>query len=66
MTDVGGWLTVFKGAPNAALAKELALYLLDPANFEPIAEVSGGLFLPAYQDLWTDDLLAVDPKLRRA
>ena len=61
VTDVGGWLTIFKGAPNAALAKELALELLGAEVFDPIARASGGLFLPAYQDLWTDDLLAVDP-----
>ena len=58
---VGGWLTIFKGAPNAALAKELALHLLDPAVFNPIVEVSGGLFLPAYEDLWTEDLISIDP-----
>lgn len=58
---VGGWLTIFKDAPNAALAKELALYLLDPEVFNPIVAVSSGLFLPAYEDLWTEDLLALDP-----
>ena len=31
--NVGGWLTIFKGAPNVDLAKKLALDLLDPANF---------------------------------
>ncbi len=61
VVDVGGWLTIFRGAPNAALAKELALRLLSPEVFDPIAQVSGGLFLPAFQDLWTDELLAVDP-----
>lgn len=61
VTDVGGWLTIFKGAPNAELAKKLALYLLAPENFNPIAEVGGGLFLPAYEDLWTEELLAIDP-----
>ena len=45
---VGGWLTIFKGAPNADLAKELALDLLDPANFNRMSEVAGGLFMPAY------------------
>lgn len=59
--SVLGWLTIFKGAPNVELAKELALHLLDPANFMPMAEVGGGLFMPAYNDLWTDDLLAIDP-----
>jgi multiple sugar transport system substrate-binding protein len=62
-TESGGnsWLTIFKGSPNIDAAKELALYLLDPANFTPLASVGGGLFLPAYEDLWTEDLLAADP-----
>ena len=56
-----GWLTIFKGAPNAALAKKLALDLLDPANFGQMSKVAGGLFNPAYENLWTPELLAVDP-----
>ena len=58
---VGGWLTIFKGAPNVELAKELALQLLDPAVFTPMSSVAGGLFMPAYQSLWTPELLAADP-----
>jgi multiple sugar transport system substrate-binding protein len=61
--NVGGWMTVFKGAPNAALAKELALNLLDPANFGKISALGGVLFTPAYANLWTDELLANDPNL---
>jgi multiple sugar transport system substrate-binding protein len=56
-----GWFTVFKGAKNAAVAKELILSLLDPANITPMAQNGGGLFLPAYEDLWNDDLMAIDP-----
>jgi multiple sugar transport system substrate-binding protein len=59
--DVNGWLTIFKGAPNGDLAKELALDLLDPANFTRMSAVAGGLFMPAYENLWTDELLAADP-----
>jgi multiple sugar transport system substrate-binding protein len=59
--DVNGWLTIFKGAPNADLAKELALDLLDPANFTRMSTVAGGLFMPAYENLWTEELLAADP-----
>ena len=62
--NVGGWLTVMKGAPNADVAKELILDLLDPAKFGKIAAVGGGLFMPAYQNLWTDELLAVDPNFK--
>lgn len=58
---IGGWLTIFKGAPNADLAKELSLHLLDPVNFTPMSSVAGGLFMPAYENLWTDELLAADP-----
>lgn len=60
---VGGWLTIFKGAPNVDLAKELALHLLDPANFGRIAEQGGVLFTPAYQNLWTPEFMATDPNL---
>lgn len=58
---IGGWLTVFKGAPNVDLAKELSLNLLDPVNFTPMSSVAGGLFMPAYENLWTDELLEADP-----
>ncbi len=61
---VGGWLTIFKGAPNVDLAKKLALDLLDPANFTKMSSVAGGLFMPAYENLWTDDLLAADPNFK--
>jgi multiple sugar transport system substrate-binding protein len=58
---VGGWLTVFKGAPNAALAKEFALQILAPESFTPMSTASSGLFMPAYENLWTDELIASDP-----
>jgi len=61
---VGGWLTIFKGAPNVDLAKQLALDLLDPAKFAKISSVAGGLFMPAYENLWTDELLAIDPNFK--
>ena len=61
---VGGWLTIFKGAPNVDLAKKLALHLLDPANFTKMSSVAGGLFMPAYENLWTDELLAADPNFQ--
>jgi multiple sugar transport system substrate-binding protein len=56
-----GWFTIFKGAANRELAKELILHMLDPEQFTPMAQVGGGLFLPAYQNAWTDDLIAADP-----
>lgn len=59
--QVQGWLTIFKGAPNVELAKELALTLLDPANYNRMSTVAGGLFMPAFEELWTDELIAADP-----
>ena len=56
-----GWLSIFKGAPNVDLAKKLALDLLAPENFNKMSSVAGGLFNPAFADLWTDELLAADP-----
>lgn len=61
--NVGGWMTVFKNAPNVDLAKKLALDLLDPANFGKISAAGGVLFTPAYTKLWTDDLIKTDPNL---
>ncbi|MCA0453741.1 MAG: extracellular solute-binding protein [Chloroflexi bacterium] len=56
-----GWFTIFKGAKNKDLSKELILHMLDPMNLTPMAQVGGGLFLPAYESLWTDDVLGTDP-----
>ncbi len=59
--ETTGWLTIFRGAPNLDLAKQLALNLLDPANFNQMSAVAGGLFNPAFDGLWTEELLAADP-----
>ncbi len=56
-----GWLTIFKGARNIEAAKSLILHLLDPAVYVPMAQNGGGLFLPAYENLWTEDVLGTDP-----
>jgi multiple sugar transport system substrate-binding protein len=61
--NVGGWMTIFKGSKNTDLAKQLALNLLDPANFGKISAAGGVLFTPAYTNLWTDELIATDPNL---
>jgi multiple sugar transport system substrate-binding protein len=55
-----GWFTIFKGAKNKDLAKKLILYLIDPKVFLPMVPLGGGLFLPAYKNLWTDDMLKID------
>ena len=59
--EPGGWLTVSKGAPNLELAKELALALVDPANFTRMSSVAGGLFMPAFKNQWTEELISADP-----
>lgn len=61
--EAGGstWMTVFKGAKNADLAKELILSLLDPSKFTPLAQASAGQVFPAYQNSWTDELVGADP-----
>jgi multiple sugar transport system substrate-binding protein len=56
-----GWLTIFKGSQNVDAAKQLIQALLEPAAFTPMAQLGGGLFLPAYENLWTDELRAIDP-----
>src|SRR6266508_4278127 len=56
-----GWFTIFKGSKNIDLAKQAILYMLDPKNFMPMVQGGGGLFLPAYKNLWTDDVLKIDP-----
>jgi multiple sugar transport system substrate-binding protein len=55
-----GWLTIFKGSKNIDVAKKLILHLLDPQIFDPMVREGGLLFLPAYKNLWTDDLLKID------
>ena len=35
--------------------------MLNPDQLTPMVQVGGGLFLPGYTDLWTDDVLGTDP-----
>ena len=37
--------------------------LLDPVNFSKIASLGSVLFTPAYQNLWTPELMAAEPNL---
>lgn len=55
------WFTIFRGAKNVDLAKELILHMIDPVQFVPVAKVGGGLNMPAYANMWTDDILGTDP-----
>jgi multiple sugar transport system substrate-binding protein len=60
-----GWLMIFKGAKNKDTAKKLALALLDPKNSMPMFQEGGGLVMPAYKNLWTDEFLKSDPNFAR-
>jgi len=60
-SGASGWFTIFKGSKNIDLAKEAIFDLLDPKNFLPMVKGGGGLFLPAYKNLWTDEVLNLDP-----
>ena len=60
-SGANSWFTIFKGTKNREAAEQLILNLLSPETFIPMASVGGGLFLPSYQDLWTDELMAIDP-----
>ena len=48
---------------NGPIVDSLLGNLLDPANFGKIAALGSVLFTPAYENLWTDELLAGDPNL---
>ena len=37
------------------------MHMLLPENLIPMVQEGGGLFLPAYKNLWTDEVLALDP-----
>ncbi|MFN8501865.1 hypothetical protein [Kouleothrix sp.] len=56
-----GWFTIFKGSKNIDIAKELILHMLQPQIFDPMVQEGGALFLPAYKNQWTDEILKIDP-----
>lgn len=55
------WMTIFKGAKNPDAARELITSLLEPEKFTPLAQQSAGQVFPAFENLWTDELIASDP-----
>ena len=55
------WFTIFRGTQNRDAAKELILHMLSPEVFTPMVQAGGGLFLPAYKNLWTEALVESDP-----
>ena len=59
-TGTSGWFTIFKGTQNKEAAEALILNMLNPQVFTPMVALGGGLFLPAYQNLWTDEVSSTD------
>lgn len=63
--ELGGgnaqWYTIFRGVKNRDVAKQIILHFIDPAQFTPLSGLGGGLFMPAYKNNWTDDLLKLEP-----
>jgi multiple sugar transport system substrate-binding protein len=55
-----GWFTIFKGSKNIDAAKQVIMHMIDPTIFAPMVQEGGGLFLPAYKNQWTDDILKID------
>ncbi len=55
------WLTIFKGSKQADAARKIITHLIDPAVFDPLCALGGGLFMPAYKNNWSDKLMTVDP-----
>lgn len=63
-SGASGWFTISKGAQNIDAAKELILYMLDPANFNPMVKEGNGLIMPAYKNLWTPEIVGLDPNFK--
>ena len=47
--------------PHGWIQSEQIVDLIDHATFNPMVQEGGGLFLPAYKNVWTDDILKIDP-----
>jgi multiple sugar transport system substrate-binding protein len=59
-SGANSWFTIFKGTQNREAAEALILNMLNPQIFTPMVELGGGLFLPAYKNLWADDFSEID------
>ncbi|MEO6060310.1 MAG: hypothetical protein ABIQ99_00055 [Thermoflexales bacterium] len=60
-TGANAWYTIFRGAKQAAGAQKLISYIIDPAVFDGLTALGGGLFMPAYKNNWSDNMLKGDP-----
>ena len=55
------WYTIFKGVKHRDVAKKIITHFIDPERFTPLSGLGGGLFMPAYKNNWTDELLQLEP-----
>jgi ABC-type glycerol-3-phosphate transport system substrate-binding protein len=64
-TELGGggaqWFSIFKNSKNVDAAKQYIMHFIDPKVFTPLSGLGGGLFMPAYTNNWTDELLKLEP-----
>jgi len=56
-----GYLYIDRGAKNADAAKEVIRHLLEPSVWSKLAQLGGGLVLPAYESQWKNDFFKSDP-----
>lgn len=56
-----GYLSIYRGAKNADMARETVKYLLQPEQWFKIATQAGGLILPAFEAHWKNDFWKSDP-----
>ncbi len=55
------WYSIFRGVKNRDVAKQIVMHFIAPERFTPLSGLGGGLFMPAYKNNWTDELLKIDP-----
>ena len=56
-----GWYSIMKGAKQQDAAKQIINHFIDPVVFNPLSVLGGGLNMPAYKNVWSDDLVKADP-----
>lgn len=56
-----GYLYIPRGAKNVDVAKETIRHLVEPTTWNKLANLGGGLILPAYESQWKSDFWKSDP-----
>jgi len=56
-----GYLYIDRGAKSADAAKDVIRHLLEPSVWSKLAQLGGGLILPAYESQWKNDFFKSDP-----